>query len=132
MNKENRGLTPVPAFPGVHIELFIVKVHLFGKVVAKATFPHEPADMLDRGHAVQPIAGKPAVRRDFNHGCGVAYQLDGVVVKNPDIGVGVFVAVVAFRDVTHVQIPLSFISCPLGQLYINIPLSICQHVYLGV
>jgi len=73
--------------------------------------------VFNSGHAVQPIAGKPTVRRDFNHGCGVAYQLNGVVVKNPDIGVGVFVTVVAFRDVTHVQIPLSFISCPLGQYH---------------
>ena len=51
------GLTPVPAFPGIDVELFIVKIHLFGKVVAKAPLTHQPADMLNRGHAVRARAG---------------------------------------------------------------------------
>ena len=62
--KENRALRPVPAFAGVDIEFFVVKVQLFCQLVRKAPFPHEPADVLDRGHAVQPRAMEPAFRRD--------------------------------------------------------------------
>ena len=51
------GLTPVPAFPGVDVEFFVVKIHLFGKVIGKAPLPHEPADMFNRGHAVRARAG---------------------------------------------------------------------------
>ena len=62
--KKKTGLTPVPAFAGVDVEFLVVKVHLFCQLVGKAPFPHEPADVLDRGHAVQPCAMEPAFRRD--------------------------------------------------------------------
>jgi len=119
-NEIKTGLAPVLDFPGVDIEQLVILVQLFCQLVRESAFPHEPADMLDRGHAVQSIDRQPAVRRNFDHGCGVAYQLDGIVVKDTDIGLGVLMAIVGFRGVIHVQILLSFISCPLGQLYINI------------
>ena len=113
------GLRPVPAFAGIHIEFFIVKVQLFGKVVGEPAFPHEPADVLNGGHAIQPVAGKPAVRGDFDHGGGVAYQLDGIVVKDPDIRCGVLVAIVGFCGVTHVQSLFLLFLVPLDKYILS-------------
>lgn len=113
------GLCPVPAFAGVHVELLAVHVHLFGKVVRKSTLSHEPPDMLDRGGGIQPVAPEPPLRINHDHGRGVAYHFYGVVVPNADVGAGVLVPVVALCDVLHVFLPLSFLSCPFGQVYIT-------------
>jgi len=117
----------------VDVELFPVKIHLFGEIVAKPALPHEPADMFDRGHAVGSGAGEPAFRRDFNHNRPVAYQLDRAVIKEIFVSLSIFVPRnrLAIQIPCHVQIPLSFISCPLGQLYIIKSLYICQAIYLG-
>ena len=64
MQKENRGLTPVPAFAGVDVKFLVVKVHLFCQLVGKTPLPHEPADVLNRSHAVGAGAMEPAFRRD--------------------------------------------------------------------
>lgn len=64
IQNEKTGLAPVPAFAGVDVELFVVKVQLFGQLVGETPLTHEPADVLDRGPAVRSRAMEPAFRRD--------------------------------------------------------------------
>ena len=132
--KRKPGLTPVPAFPGVDIELFVVKVHLFGGVVAHTTFTHEPADVLNRGPAIHAGTHEPAFRVDFDNQGLVAYQLNRAVVEKVFMSLGIVVSCdgSAVQITCHCFILLSFISCPFGQVYINIPFYICQDMFLGV
>ena len=131
MKLKRAGLTPLPAFTGVNIELAPLIIQQLGQLIGEPALAHKPPDVLDCSGGIQPVDVEPAVRRDFDDGCGVAYQLDGVVVKNPDMGLGVFVAVVALCDV-HCSIPSIFYFLSLGTISLYHIMGKCQGVFLDV
>jgi len=115
--KKRGGLRHLLHLPGVNVELFNVApfVCSFRVLVRKADLTHKPPDVFDRSAAVQPVYGHPAVRRDFDHGCGVAHQLTPSVFIDDFFRLRVIVTVNRFL---HFCVLLSFLSLVPSDKYI--------------
>ena len=111
LSKRKTGaLAPVPALAGVDVVFLVLKVQELCQLVGHAPGPHEPADVLDRGHAVGARAMEPAFRVDLNDDRSVALQLHRAIVKVVLLRLCVLMPCdrLAVLIPCHVLLPLSF------------------------
>ena len=115
LNLKGLELLPVPNLARPDVVIFMIAQYLFCQLVSQTTGAHEPADVLDRGHAVQPCHMKPAFRVNLNNNSAVALELNRAVIEKVFLCLSIVMTCnrFAIKIPCHCNFPFSFNFVPL-------------------